>query len=545
MVDSTKLSDIFRSWGGIDKSLISGEFSAALKALDASKDGKLSKDEFSALTAQLGLSTAEAKSFFENSAGTASEVSISGLLSKAQSINTKEGGWTEADFKNFLTTQTKTSESIFRNLSGADAAMQRSELLATTTNSDANKDGKISQSEFESLAKSLGVDTSNLKTASEAFSDIAGKDKSAAVNDVMAYFSAFANTGNTYNEAAFTNIVNSLGGANPAQNPLATEDGSSKTADSGLTKAAETGTSKAPETDTPKTRSAAARMGDDSVAAMAAAKEQTRTPAGAAPEKTGSAQPGMPEKPETKTADGASSKCKADNDAPPAKKPADEPEKTPSTNTTFKGIAGADEIVQRTETSAALAAADKNTDEKLTKEEFRAFATELGVGKKADKNINTVFDLISNGEKSITTDQALAYLSAFNGANAEWDEGEYDSIVTRLEAGPVQSFDTLAKNDVITTAAISSLFTDSDADANAKLNRNEFNSLAARLGLPPVDATRFATLASSDKNISLAELTGFANPFGTTKSGTTTWTEAQFNAVLESIRLNDKTNPKD
>jgi Ca2+-binding EF-hand superfamily protein len=469
VTDMTKISAAFRSWAGIDKSLIAGEFSAALKAADTSKDGKLSKTEFSAVATKLGLSASEVDVFFTNAAGASDKIGISDLLTKAETANATDGAWTETEFNavlsTLLTPPATEQTSIFMDFAGADAAMQRSELLAVVQQGDANNDGKINKAEFEKIAEDMGVNTANLSVASEAFSDLAGADNSATINDVMAYFAAFANFGGTYDEAAFNSIVRSLGGTEALIIPEDAEE--------------ETSTEELPPVYCGETKD-----------------------------------PGP-------------------KNTPPAR-PEPAPE-APSQNAKFTNISGADELIQRSEASAALALADADSDGMLTKTEFKSFAVELGVPETAVANIEAIFDILSNGEASITIDQALAYLSAFNGVDSEWNETEFDAIVTRLEVGATTPFSALATNDVITTAAITTLFTTSDENMDSKLSRDEFANLAAKLGIDTVLPDKFAEIANG-KLISLTELTGFANPLGTTANGTTTWTEQQFNAVLNNIR---------
>jgi hypothetical protein len=160
----------------------------------------------------------------------------------------------------------------------------------------------------------------------------------------------------------------------------------------------------------------------------------------------------------------------------------------------------------------------------------------LGVDVSKNSSIDAVFDIIAHGSSTITIDNAVAYLAAFNGPDATWDQTEFETIIAKLEAGPSSIFSTLATDGVITTAAIATQYSAADANQDSSLSRAEYDVLAAALGASATDDTKFRTVAGSDKLITLAELTGFANPLGTTASGSTTWTETQFNAVVDALK---------
>ena len=95
-------------------------------------------------------------------------------------------------------------------------ALQQSEILAIVRQNDTDHDGKISKAEFKKIAKDIvkdmGVNEASLVRIDEAYFGIAGSGASVAVDDVLAYFGAFAQTAHTYDEAAFTTILDSLGG---------------------------------------------------------------------------------------------------------------------------------------------------------------------------------------------------------------------------------------------------------------------------------------------------------------------------------------------
>jgi Ca2+-binding EF-hand superfamily protein len=180
--------------------------------------------------------------------------------------------------------------------------------------------------------------------------------------------------------------------------------------------------------------------------------------------------------------------------------------------------------------------ADANDDGKLSKAEFRDFAYDLGVATGNNADINEIFAIISNGSANkITVDQALTYFDQFKGTDTNWDETEFDAIVSRLEEGAPSVFSSLATDGKITTATITEQFNLVDTDGDSKLTKAEFTTFSANLGVETLEQGKFRTIAGSDKQMTLAELTGYANPFGTTASGTTTWDETQFDTVVSDL----------
>lgn len=185
MTDSSRINHASRPWAGIDKSVIADEFRAALKAADTNGDGRLSRTQFNSVATQLGLTAIEANSAFDTATGSGTEIHIAAFVA----------------------------------VTGADMVLQHSEILAIVRQNDSDKDGKISKAEFEKIAKDIakdmGVNAASPARIDAAYSGIAGSGSSATVDDVLAYFAAFAHTAGAYDEAAFTTIVNCLGGSSP------------------------------------------------------------------------------------------------------------------------------------------------------------------------------------------------------------------------------------------------------------------------------------------------------------------------------------------
>jgi Ca2+-binding EF-hand superfamily protein len=211
MVDNSKIDSTFRNWAGAGFSLNQGEFRGALNQADTNKDGKLSRSEFGAVASRLGLSSYEADNFFNRAKGSGSEVSISSLMSAANVFNASDGEWSRDEFTSLVSSYAAgTPNSPFAEIAGADNIVDRNELEQVVKGASSDADSGISSEEFSRIAGALGVGDTSGAAVRNAFRDITGDKASATADDVLAYFSAFADSNGSYTQSAFDSLVRSL-----------------------------------------------------------------------------------------------------------------------------------------------------------------------------------------------------------------------------------------------------------------------------------------------------------------------------------------------
>jgi Ca2+-binding EF-hand superfamily protein len=216
MVDSSKIGSGLRVWAGEGSLLTSREFKFALMRADSDKNGSLSRSEFKAVASELGLSSSEADSFYDKAKGSGDEVSISGLVSAADDFNATDGKWTADEFQSLVSDYTtKSGGSVFSDLAGDDV-LDRDEMQAVVDGANEDCSDCISQEEFSAIAEKLGIEDSDSEAVKSAFKDITGDRSSATPDEVMAYFSAFADKNGGYTESAFDSLVKNLSGASDA-----------------------------------------------------------------------------------------------------------------------------------------------------------------------------------------------------------------------------------------------------------------------------------------------------------------------------------------
>jgi Ca2+-binding EF-hand superfamily protein len=612
MVDSSKIGLAFRTWAGAGESLNAAEFKGALNKADKNNDSKLSRSEFDSVASELGLTKSEADSFYDKAKGEGSEVAISDLVSAADDFSTKDGKWTKSDFTDLVNDYTKPAASTFSELAGTDGVLDRDEMQAIVDEANTGCDDCISQEEFSAIAEKLGVEDGDSDAVASAFKDITGDNSSASADEVMSYFAAFADKDGAYTEDAFNKLVENISGAEPAaecasaEETDATEEASESaaTGESGETAESEADATKAADdrkadfdfiagTDgqiqrdefedvlskvdagqddklsIEEFRSFATRIGVDPKndanidavfnaiangessittgqalaylggmngkdnqwgtaafdkvierlsngpdgAGEAASTEAASTEADATEETTGSA---------SSEADAAVAEdCETEETEPSAE---------------FAALAGADNEIERGDWKADLKEADLDGDKKLSKAEFLSFAYELGVPTSSRSNILDVYDIIADGKSGgISFNDAMNYLKEFRGDDKVWDEGEFNDIVADLTDSTESVFSSLATDGKISSATLKEQFETADADGNDQLNAKEFETLAANLGVTDLDSAKLAKIAGSGLNMNLAELTGYANPFGSSANSTVSWDESQFDALVADL----------
>jgi Ca2+-binding EF-hand superfamily protein len=219
MVDNSKIDSAFRSWAGAGVSLNQGEFRGALNQADTNKDGKLSRSEFGAVASRLGLSRNEADNFFNKAKGPGGEVTIASLVSAANVFSASDGEWSKDQFASLVssyaggaTSAGGATGSPFTDLAGADNILDRSELEQVVRNANSDGDAGITGEEFSRIAGTLGVEDTRGESVRNAFRDITGDKASATADEVLAYFSAFADANGSYTQSAFDSLVRSLSG---------------------------------------------------------------------------------------------------------------------------------------------------------------------------------------------------------------------------------------------------------------------------------------------------------------------------------------------